>query len=259
MTKKISMLVRAAMILATLAVASPMLQAEPQAAPSQAVTVQETGNSAGADAHSGSSTSAGQGPRHRSVVAEEESGGEMNTYRHSPMVARIGQAFGISTENTARLFEIINFIILAGVILWLVFKSVPALFRNRTMTIQKQLVDARTATEDANQRLTSVEQRLAKLDDEIAAIRAHAEQTNAHDEARIKASVEEEKQKIIAAAEQEIATASAAAQRDIRKYAAELAIDQAARRIAINAETDRLLVQSFAGRLVGDDGKGGQN
>lgn len=244
MTKKFSVLLRALVVLAALVVVLPVLHAEPQAVPAAATQP---------------ATAARQDQQPHGIVAKEEAGDEINIYRHSPMVTKIGQIFGMSTESTARLFEIINFLILAGVIFWFVFKSVPKLFRGRSAVIQKQLVDARTATEDANLRLTSVEQRLARLDDEIVAIRAHAEQASVQDEARIKATVEEEKQKIITAAEQEIATASAAAQREIRKYAAELAIDQAARRIAINAETDRLLVQSFAGRLVGDEGKGGQN
>ena len=54
-------------------------------------------------------------------------------------------------------------------------------------------------------------------------------------------------------------TLAALAQRQIQQYAAELAIDQAARKLVITAETDRLLVQSFARRLTGDDSKGGKN
>ena len=90
-------------------------------------------------------------------------------------------------------------------------------------------------------------------------MRAQAEKDSAHDEQRIKASVEEDKQKILAAAEQEIAAATALAQRQIQQYAAELAIDQAARKLVVTAETDRLLVQNFARRLMGDDSKEGHN
>jgi F-type H+-transporting ATPase subunit b len=107
--------------------------------------------------------------------------------------------------------------------------------------------------------LSSVEDRLSKLDGQIAAMRAQAEKDSAHDEERIKASVEDEKQKILAAAEQEITAATALAQRQIQQYAAELAIEQAARKLVVTAETDRLLVQNFARRLTGDDSKKGQN
>ncbi len=76
---------------------------------------------------------------------------------------------------------------------------------------------------------------------------------------RIKASVEEETKKILAAAEQEIAAATMHAQKQLQQHAAELAIEQAARKLVVSAETDRLLVQGFAQRLTGDDAKKGQN
>jgi len=104
-----------------------------------------------------------------------------------------------------------------------------------------------------------VEERLSKLDGEIAAMRAQAEQDGAREEQRIKASVEEEKQKILASAEQEIASATVHAQKLLQQHAAELAIEQAARKLVVSGDTDRLLVQRFAQRLTGDESKKGQN
>jgi F-type H+-transporting ATPase subunit b len=138
-------------------------------------------------------------------------------------------------------------------------RMLPKTFRDRNSAIQKHLVDARTATEEATARLSSVEERLSKLDGQIAAMRAQAEHDSAADEQRIKASVEDEKKKILAAAEQEISSATVQAQRQIQHYAAELAIEQAAKQLVVSAETDRLLVQGFARRLAGDDSKEGQN
>ena len=142
---------------------------------------------------------------------------------------------------------------------WFLLKTLPKAFRTRNTAIQKHLVDARTATEEASARLSNVEERLSKLDAQIAAMRTQAEKDSAADEARIKASVEEEKKKILAAAEQEITAATTQAQRQLQQYAAELAIEQAARKLVVSAETDRLLVQGFARRLAGDDSKEGQN
>ncbi len=102
-----------------------------------------------------------------------------------------------------------------------------------------------------------MEERLSKLDAQIADMRSHAEADAVRDEQRIKASVEDEKLKIIAAAEAEIQSATALAHRQIQQYAAELAIEHAVRKLVVSAETDRLLVESFAHRLGGD--KGGQN
>jgi F-type H+-transporting ATPase subunit b len=180
-------------------------------------------------------------------------------YLHSASVKFIGAKLGMTTEQASTAFQVANFGILAVLVLWFLGKTLPGVFRGRNAAIQKHLVDARTATEEASARLNSVEARLSKLDGQIAGMRVQAEKDSAADEQRIKASVEEEKQKILAAAEQEIAAATTQAQRQLQQYAAELAIEQAARKLVVSAETDRLLVQSFARRLGGDDSKEGQN
>jgi F-type H+-transporting ATPase subunit b len=184
---------------------------------------------------------------------------ENDAYLHSASVKWIGAKLGMSPEHASMAFQVANFAVLALAILWALAKALPKVFRNRNTAIQKHLVDARTATEEASTRLNSVEERLSKLDGQIAAMQTQAEKDSAADEQRIKASVEEEKHKILAAAEQEITAATALAQRKIQQYAAELAIEQAARKLVVSAETDRLLVQGFARQLTGDDSKGGQN
>ncbi len=200
------------------------------------------------------STPEAQSPEKNKQVASEN-----DEFLHSDAVRKLGGMVGLNAEQAATTFTVLNFAVLAALIGWFLAKTLPKTFRDRSTAIQKNLVDARTATEEANARLNSVEARLSKLDDQIAALRAQADKDSAHDEQRIRASVEEDKQKIIAAAEQEIATATTLAQRQLQQYAAELAVDQAARKLIVTAETDRLLVQSFARRLTGDDPKGGQN
>ncbi len=122
---------------------------------------------------------------------------------------------------------------LAILVGWFLLKTLPKTFRDRSSRIQKHLVDARTATEEASARLNSVEDRLGKLDEQIAAMRAQSEKDSALDEQRIKASVEDEKQKILTAAEQEISAATVQARRQLQQYAAELAIEQAARKLVV--------------------------
>ena len=202
-------------------------------------------------------------PGANSTEANDAEIDENKQYRESPTVRKIGGMIGLTSAQSAMAFEMINFIILLALVGFGLVKALPKLFRDRNSAIQKDLVDARTATEQASIRLSGVESRLSKLDDEIAALRAQAEKASALDEQRIAASVEEEKQKILAAAEQEIAAATITARRQLQQYAAELAIEQAARKLVISAETDRLLVQNFARRLGSpfgdDDSKDGQN
>jgi F-type H+-transporting ATPase subunit b len=182
---------------------------------------------------------------------------EKEAYLHSPMVVKLGAMLGMGPQAAATAFTLFNFIVLAIAVGYFLLKTLPKTFRNRNTQIQKHLVDARTATEEATARLNSVEARLSKLDEQIAGMRTQSEADSARDEQRIKANIEEEKAKILASAEQEITAATTTAQRAIQQYAAELAIEHAARKLIVTAETDRLLVESFAHRLGGD--QGGQN
>jgi F-type H+-transporting ATPase subunit b len=177
----------------------------------------------------------------------------------SPSVVWLGSKLGLNPDQSVLAFKLTDFLLLAAGVGYAVAKMLPKLLRGRNEAIQKQLVDARTATEEARARLSGVEERLAKLDGEIAAMHAHAEEDSVAEEQRIKAAVEEEKKKILASAEQEIAAATMHAQKQLQQHAAELAIEQAARKLVISAETDRLLVQGFAQRLTGDESKKGQN
>jgi F-type H+-transporting ATPase subunit b len=198
-------------------------------------------------------------PEAQSPEKNKQEVDEDDAYLHSPAVRKLGAMIGLNAEQAATAFTVANFVVLAVLVGWFLLKTLPKTFRDRTSAIQKDLVDARTATEEASARLNSVEDRLSKLDEQIAAMRAQAEKDSALDEQRIKASVEEDKRKVLAAAEQEIVAATAMAQRQLQQYAAELAIDQAARKLVVTAETDRLLVQDFARRLMVDDSKEGHN
>jgi F-type H+-transporting ATPase subunit b len=212
-----------------------------------------------ASGHAPSKSSVASTPEANSSPLNEAEYDDNRKYKESPSVRKIGSMMGMSPEQSAMAFEVTNFVILAVLLGMLLVKMLPKKFRDRNSAIQKDLVDARTATEEASARLSGVEARLAKLDEEIAALRTEAEKAFAVDEQRIQASLEEETKKILAAAEQEIASATTHAQRQLQQYAAELAIEQAARKLVISAETDRLLVQNFARRLGGDDSKEGQN
>jgi F-type H+-transporting ATPase subunit b len=163
--------------------------------------------------------------------------------------------FRLDVETTARLFEFFNFAIIALAIVIPLVRIMPKVIRKRSETLRHDLDSARKLTEDANARLSAVEAKLAKLDEEIAGIRAHVEEEGKNDEVRIKATIEEESGRIVAAAEQEIAVAAAQAKRGLRNFAADLAIEQAAKQLVLTAESDRAFIAEF----VGDVTKGGQN
>jgi F-type H+-transporting ATPase subunit b len=169
-----------------------------------------------------------------------------DVYRHSASVKLLGRWFHLEKETAAKVFEYLNFAILAGAVLYGLLQYLPRTFRANRENIQHQLVDARTATEQAHERLAAIEQRLGRLDEEIAAISKQAEQDSVEDEARIKASIEAERRRIVDAVSKDIAAAANAAQRDLKRFAAELAVDRASQRIVLTEDDDRSLMQEFA-------------
>lgn len=182
---------------------------------------------------------------------EAEEGSE--AFKKSPSVVALGAKLGMSPETASTAFEWFNFVIIAGAILYALGKMLPKTFRGRNETIQKGIVEARSATEEANSRLAGVEARLAKLDDEIAALRTQAEKDAVADQVRIAQAVEDEKHRIVQSAEQEIAAAQSHAERSLREYAATLAVQQAASQLNISSAQDSALVREFAGRLAKED------
>jgi F-type H+-transporting ATPase subunit b len=177
---------------------------------------------------------------------------EIEAFRHSPAVQSLGRHLHLSTETTARIFEDLNSIIMIGAILWGILVFVPKMYRNRSKTLEKHLLDARLATTEANERLAVVEERLSKLGIEIDAIREQTERDSKNDEKRIHDSLEIEKQRLMASVEQDIEAAGAAARRDLKKYAANLAIDRALTEIHLTGDDDRALIRSFGKDLNGD-------
>jgi F-type H+-transporting ATPase subunit b len=95
---------------------------------------------------------------------------------------------------------------------------------------------------------------MLRLDSEIDAIRQQVERESADDEKRIRAAMVAEGERIVASAEQEIAATQAAVERDLKKFAADLAIDNAMRRIQLSNDTDRALVREFGKSLNKNSG-----
>jgi F-type H+-transporting ATPase subunit b len=185
---------------------------------------------------------------------EPETNSDVEQYRHSSVVQAIARFAHIKTETAAQIFEDLNSGVLIVAIAAVLWKMLPKLFRNRSEALQKELISARLATEDANRRLAEVDARLLRLDSDIDAIRRQVAQESVEDEKRIHAALETERERIIASAEQEIAATQAAAQRDLKRFAADLAIDNAMRRIQLSNDTDRALIREFGKSLNKNSG-----
>ena len=204
------------------------------------------------------SSSAASGQAGETTPSDEQK--ELDIFRHAPIVAKIGQKMGLDVETTAKLFEAINFVVILLAIVIPIVRIVPRALRKRTETLNRDITTAREATADAQSRLKAVEAQLAGLAGEIAKFRTQMEQGSLEDEKRIKAAIAEESARILASAEQEIAAAAAQARRGLRHFAADLAIAQAEKQLALTPETDRALIAEFVSDVARNGAaKGGQN
>ncbi len=187
-------------------------------------------------------------------VGRDEKGGkeekdEMEEFKHSASVQAIHRLTGLSVQQSYWASVILNFAVIAAVVIWAGRKFLPGIFRDRTAAIQRAMQEAQKASEEARRKLAEIESRLQKLDVEIGMMRNAAEKEGESEEARIKAAAEEDARKIVASAEQEIAAAIKAARRQLTAHAADLAVGLAQKQIHVDAATDKTLVRNFAGQL----------
>jgi F-type H+-transporting ATPase subunit b len=196
-------------------------------------------------------------PNHASGTSEElakesrEAAGEDETaeFKRSPSVKFLAKITGMSLEHAYWLGVLVNFAVVAGIIFWFAKKNLPAMFHSRTASIKKSLEEARKTSQEAKRRLSNIEARLSKLDVEIGEMRWAAEQEAASEEMRIKAAAEEDARKIVESAEQEIMAAAKLARRELKAYAADLAVSLAKKQIRVDSTTDQGLMRSFTEQL----------
>jgi F-type H+-transporting ATPase subunit b len=184
---------------------------------------------------------------------------ETTEFKQSPSVQLVSRLTGLNLRQSYWLSVVLNFVVIAVIILWAGRKFLPGMFRARTAAIQKAMQEAQKASEEARRKLADIEARLAKLDVEIGRMREAAEKEGAAEVVRIQAGAQEDARKIVAAAEQEIAAAVKAARRQLTAYAGDLAVSLAQKQIRIDATTDHALVRNFAGQLIStseNQGKG---
>lgn len=179
-------------------------------------------------------------------------------FKQSASVRWMAKHLHISTAAGYWVGYILNFAILALLIIVALKKNLPAAFRSRTANIQRGIQEARKASEEANGRLAEIEARLSRLNDEVAAMRASSEKEAAADEQHILAAAEDDRRRIVEAAESEIAAAAKQARHQLKAFTADLAVSLAEHRIHVDGAADTALVRSFTEQLAKPAGKDGQ-
>lgn len=202
-------------------------------------------------------------PEHKGMAGElveetRESTGEDEeenaNLKHASAVRWMANKTGMSVHAAHLVALYINFAVIVAVVIWAGRKFLPGMFRDRSTAIQRSLEEARAASQDANRRLSDIENRLRQLDVEIGQMQASAEKEADAEEIRIQKATEEDIRKVVLGAEQEIAAAAKQARRELAAHTAGLAIALASKQIKIDSGTDQMLVRSFASTLASENG-----
>lgn len=255
MRKRIVTLSFAAFLVAALAAFGQQTPANTSATQSVEQNAPATSNG-GQQAGNQNSNSPAAELAHESKTAAEED--DTAVFKHSPVVRWIASKLGLKPQIEYWALYGFDFAIVAVLIVWGWKKNIPAAFRSRTAAIRKTMDEAQAASADANRRLADIEARLAKLDQEIAQMASLADKEAVTEEARIRAAAEQDSQRIVEGAQAEIESSARTAMRDLKTYAADLAVSLAEKRIVVDSGTDHQLVQNFSRELGGGNGSGGR-
>ena len=162
-----------------------------------------------------------------------------------------GSAAETQAAEPSMMWTWLNFALLAAGLGYLIAKTVPQAFRDRSAEIQKGITEAQAMKKDAERRAAEMDARLTTLGADIDAFRRQAHSEMEQEGARIRQETERQIAHLRDQAEQEIESAAKAARRDLKIYAADLALDLAEQRIKtrLDGSTEAGLVDDFVTNL----------
>ena len=119
--------------------------------------------------------------------------------------ARAAEEGGNSTtERANEIFKWINFAIVAGLIAWVFLKLTPPFFRKNAENINSAITKATLAKAEADRQLREAEEKLARLEQEVAQLRSTAEREAAAEAERLRTITQSDMQKVGLAGKTEI-------------------------------------------------------
>jgi len=156
-------------------------------------------------------------------------------------------------ETIGTVFKWLNFAIIFGGLGYIIARKGPAFFRARAEVISSAMTHAAAAKAEADRQLREAEEKLGRLDQEIAELRAASQREAAAEAERLRAATRAEIEKIHRAAKAEIEAAERAARTELKALAARAAVERAGAllRQRITADTHAQLFRSFLDGLAG--------
>jgi F-type H+-transporting ATPase subunit b len=163
------------------------------------------------------------------------------------------QGANAANERVNELFKWINFALVAGGLIWLFAKVLPSTFRAKADTISSAITKATTAKTEAYRHLREAEEKLKRLEQDVAELRATAKREAETEAERIRNAARSDVQKIGVAAKAEVEAAERAARLELKAIAANLAVDGAESLLTkqLTPQAQEALVSAFVKSLAG--------
>jgi len=158
-----------------------------------------------------------------------------------------------STQRANEIFKWINFAIVAALIAWVFLKLTPPFFRKNAETISSAISKASAAKAEAERQFREAEQKLARLEQEVAHSRATAQREMVTEAERLKAITQTDIEKVKLAAKAEMEAAERAARLELKTIASNLAVDGAESLLTteLTPQVQESLVAAFVKTLEG--------
>lgn len=167
--------------------------------------------------------------------------------------AHAAQEGNATTEHANEIFKWINFAIVAGLLAWVFLKLTPPFFRKNAETISSAITKATAAKAEAERQLREAEGKLARLEQEVAQLRATAQREAVAEAERLRTITQSDVKKVGLAALAEIEAAERAARLELKVIAANLAVDGAESLLAnqLTPQAQESLLSAFVKSLEG--------
>ncbi len=162
-------------------------------------------------------------------------------------VAAVGETESAAAAERLEFWKLVNFLILAAILGWAAYKFGGPFLNARTREIRQGIDEAAKIKKDAETRFAEIDARLSSLSAQVEELRKQAHQESAAEADRMRQETGRQRDRIFAQAGREIEAVEKATRKELRAYAAGLAIDLAARRLReqMTPETDQALVQTM--------------
>ena len=165
--------------------------------------------------------------------------------------AAADEAHGSAHPVRDTIARLLNFGILVGVLVYFLKAPLGTYLSGRSAQIRQDLVTAAEMRRTATAQLESIQQKLAALPAELAALKARGEEDVRAEEARIAQTAAADRERLIDQTRREVDMRLRVARRELTEYAAQLAVSIAEERIrrTITPEDQLRLVDRYTAQL----------